>query len=141
MLTNAIDQVLIEGPTLEAGHGKRSVAVAALMTRFELGEGHGTQTGIEVKIEFGFGAGLAIAQAGEWLSVAKEKLALKTRFVVAVEGQRLQVDIGAEKPGLVLALGMNHDHHLEIALQLHRVEHLMIQHDVLVFGTQALKAR
>jgi hypothetical protein len=41
----------------------------------------------------------------------------------------------------VLALGMNHDHHLEIALQLHMVEHLMIQHDVLVFGLKALKAR
>ena len=54
MLANSIDQVLIEGPPLEAGHGKRLAAIAGLMTRFELGEGHRTQTGIEVKIEFGF---------------------------------------------------------------------------------------
>jgi hypothetical protein len=133
--------VLIEGPPLQAGHGKRLITVAVLMTRFELGEGHGAQTGIEVKIEFGFGAGLAIAQAGELFSVAKEKLDLETRFVIAVEPVGLQVNIGAEKHGIVLALGMNHDHHLEIALQLHMVEHLMIQHDVLVFGLKALKAR
>ena len=74
MLTNAIDQVLIEGPPLEAGHGKRLVAVAMLMTRLELGEGHGTQTGIEVEIEFVFGAGLAIAQTSELLGIAKKKL-------------------------------------------------------------------
>ena len=61
MLTNAIDQVLIEGPPLETGHRKRLVAVAVLMTCFEFGEGHRAQTGIEVKIEFGFGAGLTIA--------------------------------------------------------------------------------
>src|SRR5215510_16120499 len=49
VLTNSIDQVLIEGPPLEAGHGKGLVAVAILLTRFELGKGHRTQTGIEVK--------------------------------------------------------------------------------------------
>jgi len=77
--------VLIEGPTLETGHGKRLAAVAVLMTCFELGDGHRTQTGMEVKIEFGFGAGLAITQPGELLGVAKEKLDLETRFVIAVE--------------------------------------------------------
>ena len=73
MRTNSIDQVLIEGPPLETCHGKRLVAVAVLMTRCELGEGHRAQTGVEVKIEFGFCAGLAIAQTGELLGVAKEK--------------------------------------------------------------------
>jgi hypothetical protein len=134
VLTNAIDQELIEGPPLETGHGKRLVAVAVLMTCFELGEGHGTQTGIEVKIEFGFGAGLAIAQPGELFGVAKKKLDLETRFVVAVEPVGLQVNIGAEKYGIALALGMDHDHHLEVALQLHMIEHVMISHDVLIFG-------
>src|SRR5688500_20269370 len=102
------------------------------MTRFELGESHRTQTGIEVKIEFGFGAGLAIAQAGELFSVAKEKLDLETRYVIAVEPVGLQANLGAEKPAIVLAVGMNHDHHLEIALELHMVEHLLMQPDVLV---------
>ena len=133
--------MLIESPTLEAGHGKRLVAVATLMMRFELGKGHGTQTGIEVEIEFGFGAGLAIAQSGELFGVAKEKFDLETRFVIAVELQRVEVDIRAEKDNIPVALGVDHDHHLEVALQLYMVEHLMVQHDVLVFGTQALKAR
>ena len=74
MLTNAIDQVLIESPTLETGHGKHVIAVAIWMTRFEFGEGHRTQTGIEVKVEFGFGAGLTIAQPSKLFSIAKEKL-------------------------------------------------------------------
>src|SRR5918992_1852052 len=133
--------MLIEGPTLETGHRKRLVAVAALMTRFELGKGHRTQTGIEVKVEFGFGAGLTIAQPGKLFSIAKEKLDLETRFVIAVESLGRQGDIRAEKHGIALALGMDDNDDLEIAFQLHMVEHLMIQHDVLVFGLKALKAR
>jgi hypothetical protein len=73
--------------------------------------------------------------------VAKEKLDLKTRLVIAIEPLGLQVDICAEEHGIAVALGMDHDYHLEIALQLHVVEHLMVQHDVLVFGLEALKAR
>ncbi len=111
------------------------------MTRFELGEGHGTQTGIKVEIEFGFGARLALAQPGKLFGVTKEKLDLKTRFVIAVEPLGLQVNIGAEEHGIALALGMNHDHHLKVALQLHMIEHLMLQHEVLVFATELLKAR
>jgi hypothetical protein len=141
VLTNAIDQVLIESPTLETGHGKHMVAVAILMTYFELGEGHRTQTGIEMEIEFGFGASLAIAQAGELFGVAKEKLDLETRFVIAVEPLGLQVTIGAEEHRIALALGVDDNDDLEIAFQLHMIEHLMIQHDVLVFGLKALKAR
>src|SRR5688500_5526881 len=110
------------------------------MTRLELGKGHGTQTGIEVKIEFGFGAGLAMAQTGELCSVAKEKLDLETRFVIAVESLGLQVNIGAEEHRIALALGVDDNDDLEVAFQLHMVEHLMIQHDMLVFGLQALKA-
>ena len=115
--------------------------MAGLMTRFELGEGHRTQPGIEVKIEFGFCAGLAIAQTGTLFGVAKEKLALKARLGIAVEPLGCQVDIRAEEPGIAVALGMDHDHHLAVALQLHMVENLMVQHDVLIFGIEALKAR
>jgi hypothetical protein len=52
--TNSLDQVLIEGPSLEACHGKALVAVAVLMTCVALGEGHRAQTGIEVNIKFGW---------------------------------------------------------------------------------------
>src|SRR5262249_25996948 len=139
VLTNSINQVLIKGPPLEACHGKRLVAMAAVLTRFELGEGHRTQTGIEVKSEFGFCAGLAIAQTGKLFGVAKEKLDLKARLVIAVEPLGLQVDIRAEEHSIAVALGMDHDRHLEVALQLHRVEHLMVQHDMFIFGVESLK--
>src|SRR6266700_902326 len=97
--------------------------------------------GIEVKIEFGLCAGLAIAQTRKLFGVAKEKFDLKTRLVIAIEPLGLQGDIRAEEHGIAVTLGMDHDHHLEIALQLHVVEHLMVQHDMLVFGIEALKAR
>src|SRR6266568_4865787 len=136
---NAIDQVLIEGPPLATCHGKRLVAVAVLMTRCELGKGPRAQTGVAVKIALGFCAGLAIAQTGALLGVAKENCDLKTCLVIAVEPLGLQVDVGAEEHGISVALGMDHHHDLESTLQLPMVEHLMVQHDVLVFGIEALK--
>src|SRR5215510_15403167 len=98
--------MLIEGPPLEACHGKGLVAVAIVLPRFELGKGHRTQTGIEVKIEFGLCAGLAIAQTGKLFGVAKEKLDLKTRLVIAIEPLGLQVDIRAEEHGIAVALSV-----------------------------------
>src|SRR6266704_4084574 len=136
VLTNAIDQVLIEGPPLATCHGKRLVAVAVLMTRCELGKGPRAQTGVAVKIALGFCAGLAIAQTGAFLGVAKENCDLKTCLVIAVEPLGLQVDVGAEEHGISVALGMDHHHDLESTLQLPMVEHLMVQHDVLVFGIE-----
>src|SRR5438128_10804869 len=99
--------MLIVGPPLEACHGKGLVAVAILLTRFELGKGHRTQTGIEVKIEFGFCAGLAIAQTGKLFGVAKEKLDLKTRLVIAIEPLGLQGDIRAEADVHPPSYGLN----------------------------------
>jgi hypothetical protein len=73
--------------------------------------------------------------------VAKEQRDLKTRRVIAREPLGLQGDIRAEEHGIAVALGMDHDHHLELALHLHVVEHLMGQHDGLVFGIEAPNAR
>lgn len=53
MLRNALKQMLIEGPPLEARHGKRARRRPVLLTGFEFGEGHRTQTGIAVKMELG----------------------------------------------------------------------------------------
>ena len=50
-IVRGADSRFSEGPPLEACHGKRLVAIAGLMTHYELSEGHRTQTGIEVKIE------------------------------------------------------------------------------------------
>lgn len=139
--TNAIDHVLIAGPPLETCHGKRLVAVAVWMTRFELGEGHCAQTGGAVQSAFGFCAGLAIAQTGALLGVATEKCALTTCLVIAGEPLGLQVDVGAEEHGIAVAVGMDHHHSLAITVSLHMVEHLMVQNDGLVFGSEALQAR
>jgi hypothetical protein len=35
---------------------------------------------------------------------------------------------------------MDHNHHLEVAFEPHMIENLMIQHDVVIFGVEALKA-
>jgi hypothetical protein len=121
--------------------GKGLVTVAMLLTRFELGKGHRTQTGIAVNIALGFCAGGAIAQPGQLFGVAQEKLALQTRLGIALEPLGLQVDIRAEEHGRAVALGMDHDHPREMALQRHVVEPLMVQHAVLVFGIEARKAR
>ena len=83
---------------------------------------------------------MAIAQTGALLGVAKEKFDLKTCLVIALEPLGLQVDVGAEKHGISVASGMDHHHYLEITFQLHMVENLMVQNDVLVFGIEALKA-
>jgi hypothetical protein len=65
---------------------------------------------------------------------------LKARLVSAIESQGLQVHIGAKEDRIAIALGMNHNHHLEVAFELHVIEHLMIQHDVVIFGVEAFKA-
>ena len=107
-------------------NGKRRIAIAACLTRFEFGEGHGAQTGIEVKVEFAFRTSLAIAQTGKLFGITKEKLNLKTGFVIPVELQGIEVHIGAEEHRVALALGMDNHDHLEVALQLHMIEHLMV---------------
>jgi len=53
MLRNSFDQMLIEGPPLEARHGKRGGSLPVLLTGVEFGERDRAQTGIEVKVEFG----------------------------------------------------------------------------------------
>jgi hypothetical protein len=141
VLTNSIDQVLIEGPPLEGCQGTGLVAVAIVLTRFELGNGHRTHTGIAVQSALGFCAGVAVTQPGQLFGVAQENLDLQTRLVIALEPLGLQGDLRAEEHGIAVALGMDQDHHLEMALPLHVVEHLMGQHDGLVCGIEALKAR
>ncbi len=83
MLTNSVDEMLIEGTPFETGHGKRCHWLPALLTSFEFGQRDCAQTGIEVKVEFGLGARLTVGQTGKLFGVAKQKLDLETRFVIA----------------------------------------------------------
>ena len=133
--------MLIEGASLETRHRNGFFAVALLLTRFKFGDIHRAQTGIKVEVQLSFGAGLAIAQASKLFGIAEYKLNLKTRLVRAIESQGLQVNIGAKEDRLPIALGIDHNHHLEVALELHVIENLMIQHDVVIFGVEAIKAR
>jgi hypothetical protein len=74
VLNNSIEQMLIEGASLETRHRHRFIGVASLLTRFQFGDIHRAQTGIEVKVQFGFGAGLAIAQTRKLFGIAEDKL-------------------------------------------------------------------
>jgi hypothetical protein len=141
VLTHASDHLLIEGPPLAACHGKGLVAVALLLTRFELGNGHRTHTGIAVQSAFGLCAGLAIAHTGQVFGVAQEQRALQTRLVRALAPLGLAVDIRAEAHGIAVALGLDHAHPLAMTLPLPVVAPLMVQHAGLVGGSEALKAR
>lgn len=51
VLTNSIEQMLIESPPLQARHGKGLVALTALLTHFECGQAHGCQTRITMTVE------------------------------------------------------------------------------------------
>ena len=133
--------MLIEGASLETRHRNGLFTVALLLTRFKFGDIHRAQTGIKVKVQFRFGAGLAIAQASKLFGIAEYKLNLEPRLVRTIESQGLQINIGAKEDRIPIALGIDHHHHLEVAPQLHVIENLMIQHDVVIFGVEALKAR
>src|ERR671926_72667 len=119
--------MLIESPPFETRHGKRLGGVSSLLTRFKLSEGHSAQTRVEVKVEFGLRAGLTIGQARKLFAVAKQKLDLEARFVVAVERQRIQVDIRAKEHRIPVVVGVHHTHHQKVTSKLHMVDHLMIQ--------------
>ena len=117
------------------------VAVHVLLMPFQFSETRSGQTRIEMKVQLRFGTSLAIHQAGELLTVTKEKLNLETGFVKTIQRERLQSDIGAKKHYISLGVGIDDNDHLEIPFQLHMIEHLIIEHGVLIFGLQARKAR
>ena len=71
MLTNSIEQMLIEGPSLQTRHRQGLIAVDLLLTCFQSGNIHSAQARIEVKVQLGFGASLAIAQAGKLFRIAE----------------------------------------------------------------------
>src|SRR5688572_13769055 len=132
--------MLIEGASLETRHRNWFFTVALLLTHFKFGDIHRAQTRIEVKIQLSFGASLAITQASKLFSISEYKLNLKARLVRAIESQGRQVKIGAKEDRIPIALGIDHNHHLEVAFELHMIENLMTQHDMVIFGVEALKA-
>ena len=83
---------------------------------------------------------MAINQAGKLFTVAKEKLDLETGFIRAIQGEGIQIDIGAKEHHISIGVGVDHHDHLEVTFQLHVIEDLMMHNDVLIFGLSALKS-
>ena len=118
MLKNSIDQMLIESASLETQHRNRFIAVILLLARFKLRYIHRAQTGIEVEVKLGFGARLAITETRKLFRIAEDEFNLKARFVKTIESQRLEINIGAKEDRITIGLGIDHDHHLQVAFEL-----------------------
>ena len=85
-----MEEVFIEITSLNAGNGIDHWLVGGLgLALFDFGNIEGRQRSIEVEMETLRIAGLALRQAGELLSVAKNKFDLKTRFIVMIEHHRI----------------------------------------------------
>jgi hypothetical protein len=61
MLSNARDQMLIESPPFETGHGKGGHDLAVAVTRCKFCQRERTEAGSAVKGELGLGTRLAVA--------------------------------------------------------------------------------
>jgi len=70
------------------------------LQQFGFGEIEGGERSVEVEMESVAIPRLAIGQSGELLAVTEQKFDLEAGFVVPVEGQRIQVDIGRKKEGI-----------------------------------------
>src|SRR5688572_29713642 len=133
--------MLIESPTLETRQRNWGSGIVPLLMSFQLGHIHRAQTGIEVKVKLGFGAGLAVAQTCKLFGITEYKFNLKALLVIAIELQRLQINICSKENRIVLVLSVEYNHHLKVVLELDVIENLIIQHDVVIFGVETFKAR
>ena len=140
MLRNAFRQILVEGATFEAGHGKACLGTAALLLRFQLAQGKNTHTGIEVKMQLGLRARLTGTQRRKLFGVPEEKLDLEACFVPTIKCLRIQIGIGAEQNRPPLGMGIDDEHHTQITPKMHVVEDLMVEHHVVVFALYPFKA-
>lgn len=140
MLRNSLEQMLIEGTPFETRHGKSRRCIPVLPTSFEFGERDCAQTGIEVKVELGLGARLTIDQTGKLFGVSEQKLNWEARFVITVDRQRIQVDICAQENRPPVVFSVDHQHYLEVTLELDMIENLMIEHDIVIFGRDVFNA-
>ena len=86
----------VETPPDEAGHRERGREVTVGLDRLQFTEGHRGEAGIDLKGEGIGSAGLAMGEAGERLAVAAEKFNLEAGFVIPVERDGVQVQIGAK---------------------------------------------
>jgi len=58
---------------------------------------------------------------------------IEARFVIAIKGERVEHHISAKEQRTPVALRVNHDHDPEVAVELHMVEELVIEHHMVAF--------
>jgi len=102
--------MLVETPPDEAGHRERGREVTVGLDGLQVTEGHGGEAGIDLKGEGIGSAGLAMGEPGELLAVAEEKFNREAGFVIPVERDGVQVQIGAKEEGEPLGPRVNDDH-------------------------------
>ena len=94
-----------------------------------------------MEVQFRLITGLTVGEAGGLFGVAKEKLDLEPRFVIAVDGQGVEVRIGTEQDRLArfFTARIDDDHDIEGALEVLMIQALLVQHNVLVVGFDTRK--
>ncbi len=140
MPRNSLQQMLVEGAPFETRHGKPCLGTAALLSCFQLAQGQSTHTGIEMKMQLGLRARLTGTQRRKLLGVPEEKLDLEACFVSTIKRLRIQVGIAAEQDRPTLGMGIDDEHHTQIAPKMDVVEDLMVEHHVVVFALYPFKA-
>ena len=131
--------MLSESPTFEACHGKRPLCGAYVLAGLQFCQGQRRQARIEMEVEFRLRAGLTVTQTGKLFGIAKQKFDLEARLVIAVEREHVQGDISAKEYGTTLSLGIDHEDDAQVASELHMIDHLVIEHPMIVLHVEPLK--
>ena len=96
---NFLEEVLVEAAAGKAGHREGGWEVTEDPNRLQFTQGHGGEAGVDLKGEGVGSAGLAVGQPRERLAVAEQKFDLEAGRVIAVEGDGVEVQRGAEQEG------------------------------------------
>ena len=112
----------VETPPDEAGHRERGREVTVGLDGLQFAEGHRGEAGIDMKGHRIGSAGLAMGEPGELLAVAEEKFNLEAGFVIPVERDGVQVQIGAKKKGEPLGPPVNDDHDADVPAQAREID-------------------
>ena len=84
---------------------------------------------------------MTVGQAGKLFGISAPKLDVETRLVITGEGQRVHVPVCTKEHRFPVVFGVDHEHDAEVALALDRVEHLMREHDSVIFGLHFFQPR
>ena len=92
------------------------------------------QRGVQVAVELVLAAGLALGQARELLGVAEQKLNLEAQVVVIGDLCGLLLQVGRGQQHVLVAAGVQQQHHAQCAGEALGMEQLRVEADVVVDG-------